>query len=400
MLFNKKMIIIVLTILSFNTSASADTLIQALERGKAYANLNLRFENVEQNNAKKDADALTLRTRFGYKTATINQFSFVIEFEDSRVVAGNNDYHDAIGNHPSYSTIADPETTELDQLYIQYKAQKFSSKIGRQVLTFDNHRFVGHVGWRQDRQTFDGLTATYSPIKSLILNYAFINQRNRIFAEQKDADSEDHLLNVSFKSDIGVLTGYGYLLEVDNNSTNAIDTWGIRFINSKKKSWNNLIYLLEFATQESQSSLMEYDADYFHGMLGTKFNGITGKLGYESLGSDNGSYGFSTPLATLHKFNGWSDQFLGTPKQGLEDMYVSISGKALGGKWVVVYHNFSADQSSDIIDDFGDEIDLSYSKNFGKSYFAGVKYAAYSAGDSASSKVDTDKLWLWAGVKF
>jgi hypothetical protein len=35
---------------------------------------------------------------------------------------------------------------------------KLSGKIGRQVITMDNHRFVGHVGWRQDRQTFDALT--------------------------------------------------------------------------------------------------------------------------------------------------------------------------------------------------------------------------------------------------
>jgi len=123
-------------------------------------------------------------------------------------------------------------------------------------------------------------------------------------------------------------------------------------------------------------------------------------VGFESLGSDNGNYGFSTPLATLHKFNGWSDQFLGTPKQGLEDLYLSFAGKAMGGKWKVVYHDFNADEATDIIDDLGDEINISYGKGFGKNYFAGVKYASYSAGDQAAGKVDTDKLWLWLGVKF
>jgi hypothetical protein len=36
-------------------------------------------------------------------------------------------------------------------------------------------------------------------------------------------------------------------------------------------------------------------------------------------------------------------------------------------------------------------------KKYGKHYSAGIKYAAYSAGDI---KVDADKLWVWIGAKF
>jgi len=35
-----------------------------------------------------------------------------------------------------------------------------------------------------------------------------------------------------------------------------------------------------------------------------------------------------------------------------------------------------------------------------KTYSAGIKYAAYSAGDVGAGKVDTDKLWVWLGLKF
>ena len=73
------------------------------------------------------------------------------------------------------------------------------------------------------------------------------------------------------------------------------------------------------------------------------------------MASDDGMYGFSTPLATLHKFNGWSDQFLTTPKEGLVDLYASISGKAFGGGWTVALHDFSADESSESVDDLGSE---------------------------------------------
>jgi hypothetical protein len=99
----------------------------------------------------------------------------------------------------------------------------------------------------------------------------------------------------------------------------------------------------------------------------------------------------------LHKFNGWADQFLGTPAQGLVDTSVTLAGKLAGGGWTVVYHDFEADEASDTIDELGSEIDLSYARKYGKHYSAGVKYAAYSG---ASDRKDADKLWLWVGVKF
>jgi hypothetical protein len=328
-----------------------------------------------------------------------------VEFEDSRTVAGVDDYNDTVGKGGEYSVIADPETTELDQGYIQYKNDTLSSKLGRQVINLDNARFVGDVGWRQDRQTFDGLSFNYQPMKELTLDYAYLEQRNRIFADEKDIDSTDHLLNASFNTAIGKISGYSYLLEEDTDAELAFDTYGIRFIGATTAGDIKILYTAEYATQEKSSKGAEdLDADYYFLEGGAVISGITAKLGYEVLGSDSGNFGFSTPLATLHKFNGWSDQFLDTPNEGLVDTYVTVSGKLAGGAWVVAYHDFSADEDSDVSDDFGDEINISYGKKFGKHYSAGIKYAAYSADDAANGGakgyVDTDKIWVWAGAKF
>ncbi|EIL96107.1 putative lipoprotein, partial [Rhodanobacter thiooxydans LCS2] len=72
-------------------------------------------------------------------------------------------------------------------------------------------------------------------------------------------------------------------------------------------------------------------------------SGITAKLGWEHLGG-NGRHALQTPLATLHAFNGWDDQFGVTPAGGLEDRYVGVNGNfgrhgaasKLG--WAVAYH--------------------------------------------------------------
>lgn len=385
---------------SCSSLAFADSITEALINGKTSANLNLRYENVSQDNALKDADAFTLRTRLTYTTGTVDGFSSLVEFEDSRTVLGVDDYNNTLGKNTDHSVIADPETTELDQFFLQYKQESFAVKLGRQVITMDNHRFVGHVGWRQDRQTFDGLTFDYQPIENLSLKYGYITKRNRIFAEAKDIDSKDHLLNASYKSSVGIITAYSYLLEVDNDIENSLDTYGIRFNGSTSLGKQKVSYNVEYATQDSDSATTSYSADYISAELGSNFSGVGVKIGYELLGSDDGKYGFSTPLATLHKFNGWSDQFLNTPKEGLADLYASVGGKVAGGKWTVIYHKFDADDASSTVDDLGSEINAVYTKSFTKHYSAGIKLASYSAGDVASGKVDTDKVWVWLNAKF
>jgi hypothetical protein len=380
-------------------SAHADTFTEALTSGKASANFNLRYESVEQDNAAKDASALTLRTLLAYDTASYKGFSAKIEMEDSRIVMGQGDY--TVGpsgyNLGIYSVIADPEHTELDQGYVQYKNDIVTAKFGRQVITMDGHRFIGHVGWRQDRQTFDAVSTKVTPKKDLTLQYVYITQRNRIFGEDADVDARDHLINASYKTEVGILTAYGYLLEEDNTANKTIDTYGFSFTGSTKTGDTKILYSAEFATQTQETSTAAFDADYLSLSVGAVLGGITAKVGYEVLGSDEGNFGFSTPLATLHKFNGWSDQFLGTPAQGLVDTNVSLAGKVLGGAWKALYHTFEADKASATIDDLGTEINLSYVKKYGKHYSAGIKYAAYSAGDI---KVDADKLWVWVGAKF
>lgn len=378
-------------LVAFSGTASA-----AADKGKVELDMRLRYENVSQDNSLKDADALILRTFLGYKTATYKNLSGYVQFEDTREM-GVNDYNDTNGNGSGYSVIADPETTELDQAYLQYKLDNFSAKVGRQVITMDTHRFVGDVGWRQDRQTFNAANFEYTKDK-LSMKYAFINKRNRIFGEEKDVDSKDHLINVSYKTDAGKLTAYSYILEVDNDTHNSLDTFGLRFAGGQKLDGGKLLYTAEFAKQSSETATTDYDASYTLVELGYAMKGgMTFKGSYELLGSDDASYAFSTPLATLHKFNGWADQFLGTPKEGLADMYFTVAGKAMGGKWSATYHNFEADDATNAVDDLGSEIDVAYTRKFTKHFSGGIKYAAYNAGDI---KVDTDKLWIWVGAKF
>ena len=164
-----------------STSAIAD---ESKDNGKFYGDFRLRYESVSQGNALEDADALTLRAKLGYQTATVNGFSAVIEGEANIELVDDFSVPPAGVRPGQFSVIADPETEEIDQAFVQYKTDKLTAKVGRQVFTLDGHRFVGHVGWRQDRQTFDGVVVKYQPAAGFTINASYIDKRNRIFAEE------------------------------------------------------------------------------------------------------------------------------------------------------------------------------------------------------------------------
>ncbi|TKB45351.1 alginate export family protein [Thalassotalea mangrovi] len=364
------------------------------------ADFRLRYESVDQDNLLNDAEALTLRTTIGLRTPEILGFSVYVEGEDSRPVFGIDNYNDTLGMNPDYSVIADPETTELDQGYLQFSSKNITARLGRQVINLDNQRFVGSVGWRQDKQTFDAFSFAWELFDSFTVNYIYIDQRNRIFADEQDLDSEDHLVNLAWDTGFGTLIGYAYMLEEDEGILNDNDTYGIRYQGQLQALGQQWVINAEYAEQTLDTEAGEFEPHYYLLEAGINFSVLTFLLGYESLGSDDGQAGFATPLATLHKFNGFTDQFLSTPAQGLNDWYATLGGSIFSGKWSVGYHDFEADDSAPLIDDFGKEYNAQYTRAFGDHFSVGVKYANYERGDLATEKVDTDKLWVWVGATF
>ncbi len=366
--------------------AHAGNLTEALAGGTPSLDMRLRYEGVDDSINKK-AKAATLRTRLGYATGDYHGLSAYGEFEDVRIVAGMDDYAPV---KSGYATVADPEVTQLNQAFLSYTGlQDTGIKLGRQRLILDNARFVGNVGWRQNEQTFDAVSLRNTSLTDITLTYAFLDKVNGILTKF-DADVSDHLINVKYTGLKAVkLTAYGYLLKDDDSSAKN-DSYGLR---AKGKSalgdTGKLLYTAEFATQSTDNN----DANYGFLEAGIAMQGITVKLGYEVLGSDGGAYGFQTPLATKHAFNGWADMFLKTPDNGLQDLMLTLTGKLGGVKLLAVYHDFSADEGSD---DYGSELDLLAAKKFGKHYQLGLKYASYQAD---TWKSDTDKIWLWGQLK-
>jgi hypothetical protein len=378
--------------------SQAQSFAEFAQEGDVIAELRVRNETVQQDNPKDDAIAMTARARLGYETANISGFKALVEYD--HVIALQDEYFSknaSIGpDDISKSVVADPATGDINRAQISYKSAEFGATLGRQRIIFDNARFIGNVGWRQNEQTFDAARIDVTAVENLTATYAYVSQRNDIL--YNDTEVKDHLLNIGYQIPAGKVSTYAYLLEEDD-SEKTYDTFGLRFSGKTSLDALDVLYTAEYATQTQNSGATgakDNDAAYSLIEGGVVVSGVTLAAGMETLGGD-GTYGFSTPYATGHAFNGWSDQFLGTPANGLSDIYAKAVTKVAGIKLLAMYHDFSSDKDSD---DLGSEINLLAAKKFDKNFSAGIKYAQYNAGDDIYAKVDTDKLWVWAEAKF
>ncbi|MBU0537259.1 MAG: alginate export family protein [Gammaproteobacteria bacterium] len=408
-----RVLLIICALCSTKTALAAESFNEAFSGGEVHLDLRLRYESVTEDMAagENTGSALTLRTRLNFKTDAYRGFSGFIEMDDVSNFAGSS--NDGVNSNFSEPLIADPVGTEVNQVFVAYKRWDTEFKYGRQRLTLDNHRFVGHVGWRQNEQTYDAFTVANSSVDKLKFTYAHISNVNRIFGEDSvvgDTEMDSHLINANYTFTAGSLTGYAYLLETDDNFAGFkrmdTDTYGVRW----QGKAGIVAYNLEYAIQESAGdNPADYTADYMLAEANIKVAPVVIGLGYEALSADDDGF-FITPLATLFKFQGWTDNFvnkgLGNISEGLNDAYLTVSGAAYGITWQLAYHDFSSDQdnaagSSDLGSEFGGFV----GKGWGP-YSAELRYVSYSAGDSSPfnggglNLVDTQKLWLSFSANF
>jgi len=394
-----------------------EQMVNTFKNGEFDVNFRYRYEFVDQDNTKKNANASTLRTRLVFRTAKWNNLDLTVNMDDIHAIVGYN-YNSTRNGKTQYQTVADPTGTELNIAALTYSGlQNTKFVLGRQRIIRANHRFIGNVGWRQNEQTYDALSGYYEK-DSFKVFYSYVDKVNRIFGPESGKPSasfasDSHLLDASYKLNNALSVAvYGYWLDLDSktgtpaafNASNQ--TYGIRFTGAPKinDDWT-LTYVAELATQKDyQKNVNNYDADYVFLQLGFKWNRFSLKGGYELLGSDNSAgVAFQTPLATLHAHNGWADKFLSTPAAGLEDVSLAASAKVLKGSMALVLHDFSSDSGST---DYGTEVDVVAKWPFAKHYSVLGKLAFYNADDgpanlpTASLGQDTTKAWLMMTAAF
>ena len=377
------------------------TFAEALASGKTTLSLRYRFETVDQAGFNDDAEASTLRTTLSYGSSPYRGVRVFLEAENVAAIVDDNNYNNAGADSLNNGVrdrpvVADPELTEINQVFVEWKNEKNELRVGRQAVNLGNQRFVGAVGWRQHHQSFDAISWTTHALQSSTISYLLLNKAHRIFGDRLDMNS--HLLHGDFKiGDQDKLTAYGYLLDYESDGTAGLSTltYGLRWAGHRALDSARISYALEVAQQQDAADNPNtIDADYLLAEVAAGNPAFTVTLGYELLSGSSGEGAFSTPLATLHKFNGWADKFLRTPSSGLVDLYASLGGRHGKFNWKLIYHNFEPDENGD---DYGTEIDALAVFKLRPTLSFGLKTAFYDADNFAT---DTDKIMIWGAYKF
>ncbi|MBB6088019.1 alginate export family protein [Wenzhouxiangella marina] len=365
--------------------------------GPWFGDLRYRYEFVDEAAFAEQAHASTLRTRLGLKTDRYRGFEALVE--GSNVLAlGFDDYNAGAGSTPDrseYPIVADAEDTRLSRAWLAWSNDAGTRiQLGRQRIKLDNDRFIGNVGWRQNEQTYDGLSLRHER-GDWSLFYAWVAGVNRIFDSEVDAGRHDHqsqLLNIGrqLAADHRLV---GYVYDIDDRDQPGLSnrTVGVRYLGAARLAGLTLGWQAEVAHQtETGRAPVDYNADYLHLQLteGAR-ESFRPRLGYERLGGNRDpGLAFRTPLATLHAFNGWADRFLVTPDRGLEDVYLGVLGQRGRLTWQVMAHQFHNEQGGSRL---GREIDASLSWRLAERSQVLIKGARFES--SSHGLRDATKLW-------
>ncbi len=385
----------------------------ALTGGKVDFSFRARYEHVDDKSkaaGKQEADAFTARTTLGYKTSDFYNVFGYLQFENVTPLTSTSQYNDKVNGRTTLPVIADPSGTEVNQAYLGVKfLEKNLIKAGRQIITPRKapfHRFLGTVLWRQNWQTQDAVTITNTYFKDTRLIAGYIWNNNTITGT--DRDMEAPIFNVQYNGfKHAKLEGYYYDLEFSDIGALSTETYGIRANGAVPFSEKaKIIYTGEFATQsEGDNNPTNYDADYYLVEGGVKLSmdsfikTLMAKISYEVLESGGvGTTAFQTPLATGHAYQGWADNFLTTPAAGIEDTILTMvaTGK-YDTKLIVSYHMLEAETGGF---DYGDELDIWFTKKFLKKYTVALKYSDYDASSDVGNPKATDLSKFWAYFAF
>lgn len=381
-----------------------DNFVGMFTEGKASLDFRYRFEYVDQDGFDKEAEAHTLRSRLTFSTATFKGFSGLLEFDDLSDI-GSDDYNSTANGNTEFPVVADPEGTDVNQAWVKYSFSGAAGTFGRQRILHGNQRFVGGVAWRQNEQTYEGLRGTWATDFGLSLDASYVDSIRRIFGpddgpvQPAEWEGDTFLLRGDWKFlENHTITGYAYLLDIDEaegyppgrSVGNSSDTYGLEY----SGTFGPVAARLGYADQsDAGDNPVEYDAEYIVAEAILTLAGIKATLGYEVLGAGDG-VGFKTPLATLHKFQGWADKFLVTPDDGIEDTYVGLGGKLGPVTLGAVYHDFQAEDSSE---DFGTELNLIATYPVNKNWTLQLKYADFES--DSDRYADTEKAWVTVQFK-
>lgn len=287
------------------------------------------------------------------------------------------------------TAVADKNGVAVFEAWAQYNfTEKWSARMGRQVLSYDNQRIFGEQDWGQQAQSHDALTISYhTETQKLDFGGAYNSTAENVLQTPYTVANYKALqyawYHNQFNSDFGLSflvlnTGYEYANLANKLLVDYKQTFGpyLTYKTSKIDS-NFWAYGQTGKSTDQQVSAWNAAANFNYSIT----DSFKAGLGYEFLSgkaSNDGSTvikSFNPIFGTNHGFNGYMDYFyVGNHLNnvGLQDAFVKLSYTVNKWQFALMPHIFlsAADVVTPLnekLDSYlGTEIDATFGYNFKK----------------------------------
>ncbi len=377
---------------------SATNLRDAITGGDLDLEFRYRIETVDQSGYDEDARASALKSRASFRPLDLGSLGFFIEL-DAVSYIGSDKFNNTRNGKTNLPLIGDPDGAHVNQAYVDFKYEGGYVRLGRQRINIDDQRFVGGVAWRHNEQTMDALTIVSNAVPNMSLSYSYVHGVSRLWGPDDGTptdyfDSKTHLLNAGVDLPTGgKVTFYHYAMDLENGAALSNKSTGVRFSQIVQGEDLSFPFNLEYTRQSDYGdNPVPYESDRFLFEAGVDTGDLKVLLGYETFEGDETEPQkmFRMPLATLHKFQGWTDRFLTIPQAGVENTYVTLKTRGFTVSW----HDFKSEAGSA---DYGSEWNASWQYSISDNYTVLLKYATYSPDTHAT---DIDKAWIQFTASF
>jgi hypothetical protein len=314
------------------------------------------------------------RLNFNYKQ---DQFTVKLTFQNTRT-----------WGDVASTAAADKNGVAVFEAWAQYDlTEKWSARMGRQVLSYDNQRILGEQDWAQQAQSHDALTVSFHPEKQqLDLGVAYSSTAENIIqtpytvANYKSLQYAWYHANLD-KFGVSFLllnTGYEYANADAKLLVDYKQTFGPYLTYKTDKIDSNL----SFYGQTGKSTDRQVSAWYAGANFAYNITAaFKAGLGYEFLSGKNTNDGstviksFNPIFGTNHAFNGYMDYFyVGNHLNnvGLQDAYLKLNYNVNKWQFALIPHVFSVPAKvvtplNEELDSYlGTEVDFTTAFNFKK----------------------------------
>ena len=309
------------------------------------------------------------------------------------------------------------------EAWAQYElSSNWSTRIGRQVISYDNQRIFGEIDWAQQGQSHDAALITFNR-KNNQLDLGFALNSN---SENQLAPKTPYLTNYKTMqyawyhkrlNQVGMSllllnTGYEFQKTLTELEVDYKQTFGT-YLTFNEKHWDINLGLYGQTGQSADRKVKAWYAGAYLGYATSKEFKLG--LGHEILsGKDQNDFSadsksFTPIFGTNHGFNGFMDYFYVGNHQnniGLNDTYLKLNYTVSKWQLALIPHVFHApnrvvDATNQKMDAYlGTEIDLTATYTLRKDIIAMAGYSQMFSSSTlervktVANAADTNN-WVW-----